>query len=566
MHNWDEVEETGTCTAEADFALVQRICTALSLPPPTRALFVREYWHDVFEAMLADYRAGATPNPDVLCNAAIKFDAFFHRARAAGAETVATGHYARRVRSGDAHGDLAARLRDPIAAERLRAAEPWALLSACVAGGSSPSPSASGAPSLPNPKCQAFFLAGLPQAVLQHVLFPLGALEKPAVVARAAAAGLHEVLARRESMGLCFVGRRNFPSFVRQYLTTTPGDVWLLSGSSAAWYTESNANNNRSTTVTTNSSNSSTAETQSAIHNTASHTHGPRLATAAQHLGRHDGAEVLTLGQGVRVPGLSERHYVAGKDMATAAVYAVPGRSHPALRAGHLLVGDLAWTQPLHVASALVSEGAGEGSGSSAVLPDVTVQVRHRGERIAATLVPLRAEADAYRAAGGVAAAAVAGLRTSPAVVGCVPGLDPRAQWAANIWSAWARWTAGAGSVAKQEAVNTPGTAAEPVANARAARSPHRDRGPVPSAHVATTTATGSTGTARDPTPLTQPQLASTAAGVVDSTGLVGGVAWVRCAAPHFAPAPGQTAVFYSGDVCLGRGRILAATWGQSHV
>jgi tRNA U34 2-thiouridine synthase MnmA/TrmU len=501
MHNWDEKEERGECTAEADFALVQRVASLLQLSPlpPLHLSFVTRYWHDVFLHMLRDYQAGATPNPDTLCNATIKFDAFYHRARELKAHEVATGHYARRAASEAARGDLALRLGDRDLIHELRRAEPDALLTACVAARTHAKRTPPAALALlldprgrnldvgakdGNPKCQAFFLAGLPQEVLQHVIFPLGAMAKPQVAELAASVGLHEVLSRKESMGLCFVGKRHFPEFLQQYLRLTPGRVVLLPWAAAA---------------------AAVAEA--------------RMADASV-LGEHAGVELLTLGQNARLSGLPERHYVAGKAVATAEVAVVPGRDHPALYATELLLGDMAWTQPRHVAAAAAAAGRALQANRDAgmgrlppdcdILRDVDIQVRHRGARVACDVAFLRREDHVHAAADNTSEGDVDYGLAAPAITGRMPGVDPRQQWAANVWSAWRRSGRGAGE-ARARADENANSGAEPWAG-----------------------------------------------------GVSGGsaVGWVQCEMPHFAPAAGQTAVLYSGEICLGRARILAARWG----
>src|SRR6185312_5717368 len=94
MQNWEEDERSGPCTTDADRKDAVAVCGRLGIPFHTRN-FAAEYWDGVFEHFLAEYRAGRTPNPDVLCNREIKFKTFLDEARALGAEKIATGHYAR---------------------------------------------------------------------------------------------------------------------------------------------------------------------------------------------------------------------------------------------------------------------------------------------------------------------------------------------------------------------------------------------------------------------------------------------------------------------------------------
>ncbi|TLY48858.1 MAG: tRNA 2-thiouridine(34) synthase MnmA, partial [Gammaproteobacteria bacterium] len=94
MQNWEEDERFGECQADRDRADALRVCAKLDIPFHMRN-FAAEYWDQVFENFLSEYRAGRTPNPDVLCNREIKFKTFLEHARALGADKIATGHYAR---------------------------------------------------------------------------------------------------------------------------------------------------------------------------------------------------------------------------------------------------------------------------------------------------------------------------------------------------------------------------------------------------------------------------------------------------------------------------------------
>ena len=95
MKNWDEDDDTEYCTAKADLADAQAVCDRLGIPLHS-ANFAAEYWDNVFEHFLVEYRAGRTPNPDVLCNREIKFKAFLEYALELGADLIATGHYVRK--------------------------------------------------------------------------------------------------------------------------------------------------------------------------------------------------------------------------------------------------------------------------------------------------------------------------------------------------------------------------------------------------------------------------------------------------------------------------------------
>ena len=184
MQNWEEDDRQGPCTADADRKDALAVCGRLGIPFHARN-FAAAYWDGVFEHFLAEYRAGRTPNPDVLCNREIKFKTFLDEARALGAEKIATGHYAR-VDERDGHYRL------------LRAAD--------------------------TAKDQTYFLHALGQRQLQATLFPLGGIDKTQVraMARAAALPTH---AKKDSTGICFIGERDFRSFLARYIPARPGEM-----------------------------------------------------------------------------------------------------------------------------------------------------------------------------------------------------------------------------------------------------------------------------------------------------------------------------------------------------
>lgn len=189
MKNWDEDDDAQHCSAAQDLADAQAVCDRLGLTLHTRN-FAAEYWDQVFAFCLEEFRAGRTPNPDVLCNREIKFKVFLEHAQALGAEKMATGHYARVLR------------RDG----RMR------LLKA-----------------LDLDKDQSYFLYALQQEQLARALFPLGELTKPAVRALAAQQGFgtHD---KKDSTGICFIGERKFKEFLARYLPAQPGDIVTPAG------------------------------------------------------------------------------------------------------------------------------------------------------------------------------------------------------------------------------------------------------------------------------------------------------------------------------------------------
>ena len=178
MKNWEE-EDGGACTAESDWRDVRDVCDLIGIPYYS-VNFAKEYWDRVFSYFLAEYRAGRTPNPDVLCNREIKFHAFLDFAMELGASRMATGHFVRT----DEEGRL------------LRGVDPG--------------------------KDQSYFLYMLKQAQLKKAIFPVGGMTKAEVRAYAEAKGL-PVSQKKDSTGVCFIGERNFKKFLSEYLPAQPG-------------------------------------------------------------------------------------------------------------------------------------------------------------------------------------------------------------------------------------------------------------------------------------------------------------------------------------------------------
>jgi len=189
MKNWEDDDDAGYCAAAEDLASAEEVCRHLSIRLHTVNL-AAEYWDQVFARFLAELRAGRTPNPDVLCNREIKFDAFLAHARRLGAASVATGHYARlEWRAGQ------------VGLRKGRDVD----------------------------KDQTYFLYAVAPGALAQARFPVGDLTKPEVRARARAAGLPNS-ARRDSTGICFIEPRRYREFVARYLPETPGDILALDG------------------------------------------------------------------------------------------------------------------------------------------------------------------------------------------------------------------------------------------------------------------------------------------------------------------------------------------------
>ncbi|WP_375138516.1 tRNA 2-thiouridine(34) synthase MnmA [Psychrobacter sp. MF31] len=190
MKNWEEDDGTEYCTAMEDLADAQAVCDKIGIKLHT-ANFAMEYWDRVFEHFLAEYQAGRTPNPDILCNKEIKFKAFLDFALTLGADFIATGHYTRRsVNYQNDDGEIVAQL--------LRG--------------------------LDNNKDQSYFLHAVGGDKIAKTLFPVGELEKPIVRQIAEA---HDLITakKKDSTGICFIGERRFKDFLQQYLPAKQGDI-----------------------------------------------------------------------------------------------------------------------------------------------------------------------------------------------------------------------------------------------------------------------------------------------------------------------------------------------------
>ncbi|MBD8069260.1 tRNA 2-thiouridine(34) synthase MnmA [Bacillus sp. PS06] len=189
MKNWDDTDENGFCTATEDYEDVIKVCNQIGIPYYA-VNFEKQYWDKVFTYFLDEYKAGRTPNPDVMCNKEIKFKAFLEHAMTLGADYLATGHYARvEFRDGEY--------------KMLRGVD--------------------------ENKDQTYFLNQLGQDQLSKVMFPIGNIEKSKVRELAKEAEL-ATATKKDSTGICFIGERNFKEFLSGYLPAQPGDMQTLSG------------------------------------------------------------------------------------------------------------------------------------------------------------------------------------------------------------------------------------------------------------------------------------------------------------------------------------------------
>ncbi|MBQ4832479.1 tRNA 2-thiouridine(34) synthase MnmA [Pseudoalteromonas sp. MMG010] len=185
MKNWEEDDNDEYCAAAEDLKDAQAVCDKLGIELHT-VNFASEYWDNVFEYFLAEYKAGRTPNPDIMCNKEIKFKAFLEfAAQALGADFIATGHYVRR------------QLRD----------DKYVMCRG-----------------LDDNKDQSYFLYTLSHEHIAQTLFPVGDIAKPEVRKIAEEQDLitHD---KKDSTGICFIGERKFKDFLQKFLPAQPGDI-----------------------------------------------------------------------------------------------------------------------------------------------------------------------------------------------------------------------------------------------------------------------------------------------------------------------------------------------------
>ena len=186
MKNWEDNDTDSYCPSAEDMADAQKVCDKLGIEL-RMVNFASEYWKNVFSYFLQEYRAGRTPNPDVLCNREIKFKAFLEFAKQSGADYIATGHYVRKNTENR------------------------------LLKGSDPA------------KDQSYFLYALNHQQIADSLFPVGELSKPEVRAIAEKIGLANH-AKKDSTGICFIGERKFKAFLSNYLPAKPGNIETIEG------------------------------------------------------------------------------------------------------------------------------------------------------------------------------------------------------------------------------------------------------------------------------------------------------------------------------------------------
>lgn len=296
MQNWHDVEGTlhGDCEWEEEKFLAEMVARKIGIP----FYFVdlsKEYMNRVADYMFDEYSKGRTPNPDVLCNSQIKFDAFLDSARKLGADMVATGHYCRKLPVTGPDG----RQKTGPGGEPL-----WSLLEGTDLN-----------------KCQAYFLCQLNQEQLSRALFPIGDLDKAEVRRLAAEADLPSA-DKKDSQGICFVGKVDLPVFLQQKLKSVEGEVIEILPDFYADRPEAQTLEEKAKAVR----------------------YRPEDGRV---IGKHIGAQYYTIGQrkGLGIGGYKEPLFVIATDILNNRIYLGEGQNHPGLyrEALKILPGEIHW-------------------------------------------------------------------------------------------------------------------------------------------------------------------------------------------------------------------------------
>lgn len=249
MKNWNEKDSE--CTSQNDYQDVLEVCEKINIPLYTFN-FTEEYHELVFKQFLDEYKQGYTPNPDILCNREIKFNVFLEKAKEIGADFLATGHYAQ--------------IKDN---KLLKGKDPK--------------------------KDQSYFLYTLKNEILKNVIFPIGHLLK-SDVKQIAKENNFSNYEKKESMGICFIGKRKFKPFLSSYIGFSCGDFEDLEGNI---------------------------------------------------VGKHDGTAFYTLGQrkGLKIGGKGDAWYVVKKDIERNVVVVAQGKDNPSLFSQKLFANELSWVE-----------------------------------------------------------------------------------------------------------------------------------------------------------------------------------------------------------------------------
>ncbi|MDD2278220.1 MAG: tRNA 2-thiouridine(34) synthase MnmA [Bacteroidales bacterium] len=291
MKNWHDTTGVlhGDCPFDDDYNFAQMVARKLKIPFEMVDLS-EQYRKRVVDYMFAEYSRGRTPNPDVLCNREIKFDEFFKAALKLNADFVATGHYCRKTEF-EQDGKTVYQL---------------------LAGTD------------PN-KDQSYFLCQLSQQQLQKALFPIGDILKPEVRRIATKLGLASAQ-RKDSQGICFVGKVDLPVFLQQQLKAISGDIIEIPASHRAYEKRLD---------------------ESAFEQSKGYAYNP---DEGKKVGTHQGAHFFTIGQrkGLNVGGSPEPLFVIATDVEKNIVYVGQGQNHPGLFRNALFIPktDVHWVRP----------------------------------------------------------------------------------------------------------------------------------------------------------------------------------------------------------------------------
>lgn len=294
MKNWEDQEGvlTSSCTWEDDWLFAEMVAKKLDIPLHF-VDFSKEYKERVVQYMFEEYRKGRTPNPDVLCNREVKFDLFVKEALKYNADYVATGHYCKKIVNTDEKGNTIYSL---LAGEDKN-------------------------------KDQSYFLCQVSQEQLSKALFPVGELTKHEV--RKIASNLNLATAeRKDSQGICFVGKVDLPTFLQQKLTPKKGAVVKINKDDFNNYYE---------------------KILSKENNSIYHKYD-FSEIGGEKTGEHKGAHFYTIGQrkGLNIGGTKEPLYVVGTDTEKNIIYVGEGSNHPALYRKGLFIKheDIHWIRP----------------------------------------------------------------------------------------------------------------------------------------------------------------------------------------------------------------------------
>lgn len=262
MKNWDLADETGYCSSDQDLKDAVKSCSLLQIPID-EVNFSKDYWNYVFMDTIDQYKKGETPNPDILCNKHIKFDKFVkYSVDRFGADVVATGHYAQ-----TSFGRFHEYNNKESGVRLLQAVDKF--------------------------KDQTFFLSQIKQTALQKAMFPIGNLTKPQVKKIAYENNFNHVLKKKESTGICFIGRRHFSDFISEYVPDECGSFIDVDTGSI--------------------------------------------------IGSHRGIHHWTLGQRCRIGGTPERSYIAKKNPHNQEIYVALGVEHPIMWSQHITTSQFHW-------------------------------------------------------------------------------------------------------------------------------------------------------------------------------------------------------------------------------